>query len=270
MITSLENKQIKQILQLNAKAKVRKKTGLFVVEGIKMFLEAPPEQLERVYVSESFFNSQNGQEVLARKGESYCTEGAELEVVSDKVFASACDTLTPQGVLSVVRRRQWEFDDLFPSDGRTPLILVLDNLQDPGNLGTMIRTGEGAGITGVVMNQTCVDVTNPKTIRATMGSVYRIPQIINEDLILTIQELKKRGVKTFAAHLKGQRDFYREDFTGPTAFLIGNEGNGLSEEVAQCADCYVKIPMEGQVESLNAAIAASVMMYECKRQRSQE
>ena len=181
MITSLENKQIKQILQLNAKAKVRKKTGLFVVEGIKMFLEAPPEQLERVYVSESFFNSRNGQEVLARKGESYCTEGAELEVVSDKVFASACDTLTPQGILSVVRRRQWEFDDLFPSDGRTPLILVLDNLQDPGNLGTMIRTGEGAGITVVVMNQTCVDVINPKTIRATMGSVYRIPQIINGD-----------------------------------------------------------------------------------------
>ena len=89
-------------------------------------------------------------------------------------------------------------------------------------------------------------------------------------IVPVIQELKKRGVKTFAAHLKGQRDFYREDFTGPTAFLIGNEGNGLSEEVAQCADCYVKIPMEGQVESLNAAIAASVMMYECKRQRSQE
>lgn len=268
MITSSENKQMKQIIQLNAKAKVRKKTGLFVVEGIKMFLEAPIEQIERVFVSESFLNSPQGQTVLAQKGEAYCREGDVLEVVSDKVFASVCDTLTPQGILSIIKMAQWKLEDLFPKDGRVPLILVLDSLQDPGNLGTMIRTGEGAGITGVIMNQTCVDVTNPKTIRATMGSIYRIPQIITEDLSILIQELKGRGVKTYAAHLKGQRDFYREDYTSPVAFLIGNEGNGLSDEVAQCADCYVKIPMEGQVESLNAAIAASVMLYECKRQRS--
>lgn len=268
MITSSENKQIKQILQLNAKAKARKKAGLFVVEGIKMFLEAPKEQLERVFVSESFMNSAHGQEVLAQKGKEFCEEGGLLEVVSDRIFAAACDTLTPQGILSEIRTRQWELADMFPEDGRVPLILVLDSLQDPGNLGTMIRTGEGAGITGVIMNHTCVDVTNPKTIRATMGSIYRIPHIINEDLEGLIQELKNRGVKTYAAHLKGEQDFYKEDFTGPAAFLIGNEGNGLSDEVAQCADCYVKIPMEGKVESLNAAIAASVMMYECKRQRS--
>ena len=268
MITSAENKQLKHVVQLNTKTKARKKAGLFVVEGIKMFLEAPMNLIEKVYVSESFFTSDEGKEVLNEKDpDRFGKEGEGLEVVTDRLFLQMSDTLTPQGVLTLVRKIEWNFEDLFPKDGRKPLILVLDGLQDPGNLGTIIRTGEGAGVTGVVMSQDTVDITNPKTIRATMGSIYRIPQIISDDLLRDIDRLKERGIRSFAAHLKGERNFFCEDYQQGVAFLIGNEGNGLRDEVADKADCYVRIPMDGEVESLNAAIAASVMMYECKRQR---
>ena len=131
----------------------------------------------------------------------------------------------------------------------------------------MLRTGEGAGITGVVMNQTTVDLFNPKTIRSTMGSIYRVPFYVTKDLPATIGKLKKEQVKLYAAHLKGTMQYDEPDYRGRTAFLIGNEGNGLSDEIAGLADSYIKIPMEGQVESLNAAISASLLMYETNRQR---
>jgi TrmH family RNA methyltransferase len=131
----------------------------------------------------------------------------------------------------------------------------------------MLRAGEGAGITGVILNRTSVDLFNPKTIRSTMGSIYRVPYFISEDLPQTLSYLKKEGVTLFAAHLRGERAYDRADYTGATGFLIGNEANGLSDELAGLADSSVRIPMEGHVESLNAAVSATLFMYECSRQR---
>ena len=126
---------------------------------------------------------------------------------------------------------------------------------------------EGAGVTGILMDRECVDIYNPKTIRSTMGSVYRMPFVYVEDLGKGIQDLKDKGITTYAAHLEGKHSYDEEDLTNPCAFLIGNEGNGLRREIADMADCYIKIPMLGQVESLNAAIASSVLMFEAARQR---
>ena len=148
-----------------------------------------------------------------------------------------------------------------------PHILILESIQDPGNLGTMIRTGEGAGISGIIMNKTTVDIFNPKTVRATMGSLYRVPFFIAEDLTEAIAKLKENGIRLYAAHLKGKMSYDKPDYTNPCGFLIGNEGNGLSDEIADLADNYIKIPMAGKVESLNAAISATLLMYECSRQR---
>ena len=131
----------------------------------------------------------------------------------------------------------------------------------------MVRTGEGAGITGVIVNQTTVDLFNPKTIRSTMGSIYRVPFFVTKDLAGTISLLKEQQVNVYAAHLKGTLSYDEPDYKKKTAFLIGNEGNGLSDEIADLADTYIKIPMQGQVESLNAAISASLLMYETRRQR---
>ena len=132
-----------------------------------------------------------------------------------------------------------------------------------------MRTAEGAGIDGVIMTKDTVDIYNPKTIRATMGSVYRMPFLYVDSLEKVITALQEKNVRVYAAHLEGKEYYDSFDFTKGTAFLIGNEGNGLKKETADLADAYLKIPMEGKVESLNAAIATSLLMYETYRQRRQ-
>ena len=151
--------------------------------------------------------------------------------------------------------------------GENPLVMILEDLQDPGNAGTILRTGEGAGVSGVLLTKTCVDITNPKVIRSTMGSVYRMPFLYVESVVSLAQELKDRNIRTFAAHLQGKNSYDQESYTGGTAFLIGNEGKGLTDEAADSADCLIRIPMCGKVESLNAAMASGILMYEAARQR---
>ena len=256
MITSSSNQQMKNLTQLMKKSRERKKQGVFVVEGVKMFSEAPKEWIRDVYVSESFLSQPEHQDLLA---------DCHYEVVADSVFKAVSDTQTPQGVLAVVRMPSYEFEELF--DGEKTQLLILESIQDPGNLGTMIRTGEGAGMTGIIMNHTTVDLFNPKTIRSTMGSIYRIPFFLTDDLAGTIRQVKERGVSLYAAHLKGKKNYDEPDYTKPCGFLIGNEGNGLTDETARASNEYIRIPMEGKVESLNAAISATLLMYECHRQR---
>ena len=145
--------------------------------------------------------------------------------------------------------------------------MVLENLQDPGNLGTIFRTAEGAGVSGILMNRGCVDIYNPKTIRSTMGAIYRMPFLYTDDLPRAVTGLKSREIPVFAAHLGGTLSYDETDYRNGCAFLIGNEGNGLTDETAVLADTYIRIPMEGQVESLNAGVAASLLMYEAYRQK---
>ena len=256
MITSTANQQMKNLVMLMKKAKERKKQRVFVVEGIKMFEEAPKEQVLSVYASSGFLESGEHRKLL---------EGCRYEEVSDAVFKSVSDTQTPQGILAVVRMPEYSYEQLL--DKNHTHLLILEGIQDPGNLGTMLRTGEGAGITGVIMSRTTVDLFNPKTIRSTMGSIYRVPFLVAEDLEETLSRLKSDGVFLYAAHLKGTAAYDTFDYTKPCGFLIGNEGNGLTDNIAGMADSYIRIPMQGQVESLNAAVSAALLMYECSRQR---
>lgn len=259
MITSSGNQQMKYVIQLNKKAKTRYEQRVFVVEGMKMCMEAPIEDVRAMYVSESFLKVPEH----IQKLEKY-----SYEVVADNVFKAISDTQTPQGILALVRMPEYTMEDLMGAEGQNPHLLILESIQDPGNLGTMLRTGEGAGITGIIMNKTTVDIFHPKTIRATMGSLYRVPFYVTEDLKETLTGLKERGLSLYAAHLKGTKSYDLPDYTKPCGFLIGNEGNGLTDETAERADEYIRIPMEGEVESLNAAIAATLLMYEVNRQRS--
>ena len=265
MITSTSNSQVKEIIQINTKGKARRESGLFVTEGIRMFREAPADRIEKIYASESFSQNEAHARVLEEKL-AQCGKD-RLELVSDRVFAALSDTKTPQGVLCLVRQYRYGLDDLLQKP--SPCVMVLENLQDPGNLGTILRAGEGAGISGVLMNRGCVDIYNPKTIRSTTGSVYRVPFCYTEDLAAGIAKLKKAGIPVFAAHLQGSCAYDEPDYHRGCAFLIGNEGNGLTEETAALADQYIRIPMEGQVESLNAGVASALLMYEAFRQRRQ-
>jgi len=254
MITSAANSRIKQVVQWQSKAKERKKDGVYLVEGIKMYREAPIEDILEVYVSEDVEGK-----VRELNKHSY-------EVVSAEVFRKMSDTQTPQGVLTVLRQPRYTLDMLLAQE--TPLLVILENLQDPGNLGTILRTGEGAGVTGIIMTDQTVDIFNPKTIRATMGSIYRVPFVYISDMKETLDKLHVKGIHTYAAHLQGSTYYDSFSFQEPTAFIIGNEGNGLRKETAEMAEYYLKIPMEGQVESLNAAMATGLLMYEAHRQRT--
>lgn len=260
MITSKANPKIKQVVQWQTKAKERKSAGVFLVEGFKMFEEAPEENIREVYISEDAVQKAEQQPMIWEK---LCRAG--YEVVAEDVFCRMSDTQAPQGILCVVKRPEYNLNQLLRA--QAPLLVVLENLQDPGNLGTIIRTGEGAGITGVIMNRGTVDVYNPKTIRATMGSVYRVPFFYADDLRETIKRLRDSGIRSYAAHLAGEKNYDELSFREGTAFLIGNEGNGLSKELSELADDFLKIPMKGRVESLNASVAAALLMYEAYRQR---
>lgn len=260
MITSVSNPRIKQVVLWRDKAKERKKDKVFVAEGLRICEEAPIELIKEVYLTEDMMEKVKANKPLWEK-----LGHTGYETVSNEVFEKMSDTRTPQGFLSILRQPQYELEQLLAK--KNPLFLVLENLQDPGNLGTILRTSEGAGVTAVIMSSNTVDIFNPKTIRSTMGSVFRVPFIYVETLSETLQKMHEAGVKTYAAHLQGTEYFHSMTFTEPTAFLIGNEGNGLTKETADLATSYVKIPMEGQLESLNAAIAASLLVYEAYRQR---
>lgn len=261
MITSPANKKIREVQNLNRKASYRRETGLFPAEGERMFLEIPEERIRGLFVSEHFL--QNCRETSREKLSRIPHE--VMEVVADSVFPSLSDTRTPQGILCLVKAEEHSLEELLSA--KNPNLLVLETIQDPGNLGTMLRAGEAAGLTGIVADRGTADLYNPKVIRSTMGSIFRVPMVYVDDLQEALRAMKQRGIALCAAHLQGSVAYDQVSYTGPNAFLIGNEANGLTEETAALSDLRVRIPMLGRVESLNAAVAASVLLFELSRQR---
>ncbi|MCD7862702.1 MAG: RNA methyltransferase [Lachnospiraceae bacterium] len=282
MITSVGNAQVKQVCAYVQKAKERRRDRIYVVEGPRMFEEAPVDSVRNVYVAEEFLEGCTAAETV-RTGENGLQKQTRqvpanrqqrileklktcgYEIVSPQVMDKISDTSANQGILALLSWPQYDWQGLLAKpDG---IYLVLEDLQDPGNLGTIFRTAEGAGVSGVILTKETVDIYNPKTIRATMGSIYRVPFLYADSAAEAIDRLKERGISVYAAHLKGTQSYDCFDYTKGCAFLIGNEGNGLREETAAMADTYVRIPMAGQLESLNAAVAAALLMYEAARQR---
>lgn len=271
MISSSSNKQIKELIQLQTKAKVRNKEGLYVIEGIKMFLEVKEQAfhcLKKTYISESFYEDISNNDTTDASIGSKITHSdlahIEYEVVSDKVFNEVSETINPQGIMAIVKQPKYELSDII--DKEEVRLVLLEDLRDPGNLGTIIRTAEGAGVTGIILTKNSVDIFNPKVIRSTMGAIYRVPFVYVEDMVETLHLLSKHQIQVYAAHLKATHYYDEVVYGTRSGILIGNEANGLSDVVAKAAGDYIKIPMEGQVESLNAGVATAILMYEIYRQ----
>ena len=255
MITSISNQKVKNVIALREHSKIRKKDKAFIAEGLRMFNETPDESIRNLYVTESFYKT---------SGLKSRIDSLNYELVSDEVFRKLSDTVTPQGVLMVVDTPEYSLGEIIAEDDA--FLLVLEDIQDPGNLGTMLRTAEAAGITGIVMSRGTTDILSPKVIRSTMGAIYRMP-FVYADIFEAMESMKKLGISIHAAALGRDTLYTNADYSGKTAIMIGNEGNGLSEKAINSATDIVTIPMSGQVESLNAAISAAVIMYEAKRQR---
>lgn len=259
MISSTSNARIKNVVALQKKAKERKEQGLFVMEGRKMVEEVlrdAPEAIDSLYVTEAYLEQESQKKSLA---------GVTYELVSEGVMKAMAETMEPQGILATVRIPKYDKDALLnKEDG---VWIALEDLRDPGNLGTIMRTAEAAGVTGIILSGASVDMYNPKVVRSTMGAIFRMPHFYAEDFLGELEELKAGGATLYAAHLSGTGYYDEPDYGGRSVILIGNEAKGLSEEVAKTADCLVKIPMEGKTESLNAAVATALFVYEVYRKR---
>ncbi|MBR0090769.1 MAG: RNA methyltransferase [Lachnospiraceae bacterium] len=292
MITSKDNAQVKQVCAYQKKRKERDRDGVFVAEGERLVLEAPADALRTLYISVSYREKAKGdaERFLAR-------HEAITEVVSDDVFRKMSDVETPQGILAVVRQGGQRLRHFVPpvcarADRRPPdalhrsaqsrrppgegecvkslPALLLDNIQDSGNLGTIFRSAEAAGISFILLGADCADAYSPKVVRATMGSIFRVPFAYTEDLASDIRTLRwDEGMRVYAAMLDKEAAAYDSiDYTaGPVAFVIGNEAGGIRDEIAAACSGSVYIPMAGKNESLNAAVSASVLLFEAARQK---
>lgn len=260
MIESNANGQYKKLQKLMKQSRTRRQEGVFVVEGWKMVKEA----LERNLVLH-LYSAEREQEHCREELNRFSRGNVPVDLMRDNLFSQLSDTVSPQGILGVVRMPVYEREEIVKQPDAK--LLCLENIQDPGNLGTMFRTAEGAGMTGVVLTKGCVDLFNPKVVRSTMGSLFRVPFYVCQDMEEEMKFMQKQGFCFFAAHLQGTKDFTEESYEGSIGILIGNEANGLSEAVSGLADCKVKIPMEGELESLNAAVSAALFMYEVRRKR---
>lgn len=245
-LTSTRNPKVAAWRSLKDK-KGRDEQDAFLVEGTRMVREALSSSFEvrALLLREDYHPSFPLPEAVP----AFC--------LSDAVFRLVCDTRTPQGIAAVLTRR------LQPLEGSR--LLALDGLQDPGNVGTIIRTADAAGLDGVILSRDCADLFSPKVLRSTMGSLFRLGFAFPDDLPAELNRLKAKGYSILSSQLDGTPFFEREAVSSSFVLIIGNEGNGVSDPVRLTATHRLKLPMRGGAESLNAAVAAGIMMYDLMR-----
>ncbi len=255
-IESRDNKWVKWLNGLKIK-KNRDKAGVFVAEGLRFIHEVPIDWKVEVYAVSETFAMEHDLSEYEKKTEVLC--------IPDGLFASVCDTENPQGILAVCEKLKWDMEAVF--EKKAPFFLLAEELNDPGNLGTVIRTADACGADAVFLSKGSVDLYNPKVLRSTMGSLFHTPVFQNISVEEISAKLKESQIPLYGAHLKGDTYLYDLDLRQPCAFLIGNEARGLSDQASSLCDQWIKIPMPGQAESLNASVAAGVLLYEVVRQR---
>lgn len=259
-IKSSKNQLIKEVKSLYRK-KQRKKLGLFIVEGIKIIEEVIDKKypFKNIIYTDSLLNSEDGKKIFSK-----VKHLDKLVHVPENIFKEISDTESPQGILGTVHTVKGNIDDV--RLGKNSIFLYLDGVQDPGNVGTIIRTADAFDIDGIVLREGCVDPYNPKVVRATMGSIFRVPLYFESYSTGDIKKLKNLGIKVYSSSLSESLPIDKINFQNKSLVVIGNESSGVSEEVYKLSDSSIKIPMPGSSESLNAGVAASIIMYEAIRQ----
>jgi TrmH family RNA methyltransferase len=265
IITSVHNPEVKEWARLLT-AKGRVEHRAFLVEGIHLVVEALRSGLA---IEAVIYDRAKGLDREVEQAIHQANLSLRLVVASDAVLSKLTETKTPQGVVAVVRQVTRSWEEWRQSKGDHDLLLLLcDGIQDPGNLGTMIRTAEAAGADAVVLGQGCADPYNGKVVRASMGSLFRLP-VFRRDLEETTAEWKREGGKVLVTALRNESARYTSRlYEGSVAIVIGNEARGVSDAILEMADDLVHIPLYGPAESLNAAVAAGIMLYEAQRQRN--
>lgn len=254
LITSKDNPKIKELTRLLSSKKERERKGLFVIEGIRAFKEAVKENadIKSVYLT---------QEAYDKYPDAFCSDiyHGGFFIITDELAKKASDSVTPQGVFAVVTDVDRDICGVLGA-GR---VLVLNNLQDPGNVGTLLRTADAVGIKSVILCESCCELYNPKVIRSTMGSVFRLSIAVCDSFERVAEVLKENGVTLFAAVVdRDAESVDKIDFSDRCAAVIGNEGNGLKDEHIRLCDRRLTISMKGNAQSLNASVAGAIILWE--------
>jgi TrmH family RNA methyltransferase len=261
-ITSGDNQLYKDLLRLKLK-KHRDRQGKYLIEGPNLIIEAirSGEQMDFILCSSGYSFGDEGVPI----------DGVPIIELDEKLLLKLSDTENPQGVMAVAEKKIYSESEFFSQDKfpRANLV-VLDRLQDPGNIGTILRTAEAAGYKGAMVIKGTGDIYSPKVVRAATGTLFRLPIIFVDTAEEALYLLRKHGKKTVSTVLSDSRDYYETDLKEDIALIIGNEGSGVSKEFIINSDIRVKIPMEGSVESLNAAVAAGILMYESLREKQNQ
>ncbi|GAA0085080.1 RNA methyltransferase [Clostridium sp. CTA-7] len=255
-IESKENNLFKSTKKLKER-RFRQKEGKFILEGLRLIEEAVKARMEIEFI----VLSERDKDILESSTllKEFIAED-KIFVLEKKLFSQLASTENPQGILAVVKNKQISVD----LDGE--FFLVCDKVQDPGNLGTIIRTAHAAGVAGIILTKGTVDIYNDKTIRSTMGSIFYVPIFYDDEEFNIIKKLQESGVSLVTTSLEESKNFFEEDLKGKIMLAVGNEGNGISNELFNLANKRVKIPMPGGAESLNVAIATSIILFEKVRQ----
>ncbi len=258
VITSKENETIKNIKKLKDK-KFRDEAGLYIIEGIKMIEEAIEEKasIKKILICEECLTTGDLEQKILYEIAKY-----DCIYVNTKVYNVLTDVVAPQGIMAVVAKPSKDTEIDYSED----IILALDGIQDPGNLGTILRTADSVKLKQIIVTKNTADSYNPKVVRSTMGAILRIKIIETEDLAKTLKEAKKNKFKIVATSLDTNESIYDISYN-KKVIVIGNEANGVSKEIQELADNRVKIPMLGKTESLNASVATGIMLYEYVRQK---
>ena len=257
-IDSRENRWLKRF-RAALEGRADKDGSLIGVEGPRLVEEALRSEL----TVEALLVSDSGDRHLTRL-KSLLPSGMRVLRTSDRLFASVSGTETPQGIALLAEPRTWRLEDLLSV---TPLVIVLAGVQDPGNVGTILRAAEAFGATGVIACRGSAHPLSPKSVRASAGSVFRLPALAGAVPADTLSQLRGRRLRQYAATLTGGQTPADSELSGPCALWIGSEGSGLPPEIENAADARIRIPLHAPVESLNAAMAAAVLLYEAARQR---
>ncbi len=253
LITSNENSNVKLYIKLSESKKARDEHNQFTLEGSRLIKDAVLERsdIQHIFATESAFE----------RDKDFLWEYADrILLISDGVAKRLSNTKSDQGVFAIVNKS--ENKSLFSQNLKGKYV-VLNNIQDPGNLGTILRTADAVGMSGVILCENCCDLYNPKVVRSTMGSLFRLNIYIESEFCNVCRILKEQGIKTYAAVVSKQAGEIRSvEFDGNAAMVIGNEGNGLKDEHITLCDKCVTIEMNGNINSLNAGIAAAILMWE--------
>lgn len=263
-MVSLHNPRIKYIRRL-ANHRFRDKEKKFLVEGIRFVEEilASGWPVEMLVYSKKINDNPRVKNIL----ETAAARRVSMFEVEDDIFGELAETSTPQGIIAVATQRRYTPDDLTISEGDTALLVLVDGVQDPGNLGAIVRSADAAGAGGVVLLKGTADIYNPKALRATMGSIFHLPVIQGAAADDVIPYLSRRGIKIVAGDPRASRVLFEVDFKVPCAIAVGGEAGGIGDLIKESVDELARIPMPGRAESLNVAISAGIMLYEALRQR---